>query len=128
MITKRLYFLDAVRAFAILMMLQGHFIDSLIDPIYRNLENPFYATWNYFRGITAPTFYTITGLVFCYLLFKAKEKGDTQKRIKKGLSRGLMLILVGYSLRINFIAWLFGYFDTYFLVILVILVRRYKSI
>ena len=117
MITKRLYFLDAVRAFAILMMLQGHFIDSLIDPIYRNLENPFYATWNYFRGITAPTFYTITGLVFCYLLFKAKEKGDTQKRIKKGLSRGLMLILVGYSLRINFIAWLFGYFDTYFLVI-----------
>jgi hypothetical protein len=99
------------------MMLQGHFVDTLINPIYRNLQNPIYATWNYFRGITAPTFYTITGLVFCYLLFKAKEKGDTKQRIKKGLSRGLMLIVVGYTLRISFIDWLFGYFDPYFLVI-----------
>ena len=114
---KRLFFLDAVRAFAILMMLQGHFIDTLLNPIYRNDSSLAYNIWNYFRGITAPTFFTITGLVFCYLLFKAQDKGDTKKRIKKGLTRGVMLIVVGYTLRIDFKGWLFGYFDSYFLVI-----------
>lgn len=52
----RLFFLDAVRAFAILMMLQGHFIDSLLNPIYRDTSNTVYNVWAYFRGITAPTF------------------------------------------------------------------------
>lgn len=99
------------------MMLQGHFIDTLIQPIYRDHKYLAYSIWNYFRGITAPTFFTITGLVFCYLLFKAQDKGDTKKRIKKGLTRGLMLIVVGYTLRISFIDWLYGYFDPYFLVI-----------
>ena len=114
---KRLFFLDAVRAFAILMMLQGHFIDTLLNPIYRNESSIVYNIWNYFRGITAPTFFTITGLVFCYLLFKAQEKGNTKKRITKGLTRGVMLIIVGYTLRISFLDWFFGYFNSYFLVI-----------
>ena len=114
---KRLFFLDAVRAFAILMMLQGHFIDTLLNPIYRNTDNAAFNIWNYFRGITAPTFFTITGLVFCYLLFKAQDKGDTKKRIKKGLTRAVMLIVVAYTLRISFIDWLYGYFDPYFLVV-----------
>ncbi len=114
---KRLFFLDSVRAFAILMMLQGHFIDTLLNPVYRNESSIVYNIWNYFRGITAPTFFTITGLVFCFLLFKAKEKGNTKKRLKKGLTRGIMLIIVGYSLRISFWDWLSGYFNSYFLVI-----------
>ena len=78
---KRLFFLDAVRAFAILMMLQGHFIDTMLLPTYRDMYSLPYIIWSYFRGITAPTFFTITGLVFCYLLFKAEQKGDTKKRI-----------------------------------------------
>ena len=41
----RLFFLDAVRAFAILMMLQGHFIDALLQPIYRDKTNAIYNTW-----------------------------------------------------------------------------------
>jgi uncharacterized membrane protein len=114
---KRLFFLDAVRAFAILMMLQGHFIDTMLLPAYRDLSSLPYSIWNYFRGITAPTFFTITGLVFCYLLFKAEQKGDTKKRIKKGLTRGIMLLVVGYSLRVNLKDWFFGYFNTYFLTV-----------
>ncbi|MGK0253485.1 MAG: putative membrane protein [Mariniflexile sp.] len=115
--TSRLYFIDAVRAFAILMMLQGHFIDTLIDPVYRNTAYTAYNVWSYFRGITAPTFFTISGLVFTYLLLRANQKGDDQKRIKKGLFRGFLLIIIGYSLRINILSWLTGYFNTYFLVI-----------
>lgn len=115
--STRLYFLDAVRAFAILMMLQGHFIDTLLNPVWRDSSYLAYNIWSYFRGVTAPTFFTISGLVFLYLLLKAKDKGTDNKRIKKGLTRGLMLLGIGYLLRISFSNWLSGYFDTYFLVI-----------
>jgi len=115
--TNRLYFIDAVRAFAILMMLQGHFIDTLLDPIYRDTSQQVYKLWSYFRGITAPTFFTISGLVFAYLLLRAYAKGDDLPRIKKGLFRGSLLIVIGYSLRVNLVSWFQGYFDTYFLVI-----------
>uniref|UniRef100_UPI004049FABD heparan-alpha-glucosaminide N-acetyltransferase domain-containing protein n=1 Tax=Gelidibacter sp. TaxID=2018083 RepID=UPI004049FABD len=115
--SARLYFLDAVRAFAILMMLQGHFIDTLLNPVWRDDSYLAYNIWSYFRGVTAPTFFTISGLVVLYLLLKAKEKGNDKKRIKKGLTRGIMLIGIGYLLRVSFGSWLTGYFDTYFLVI-----------
>lgn len=114
---NRLYFIDAVRAFAILMMLQGHFIDTLLNPIFRNPNSLYYNTWSYFRGITAPVFFTISGLVFAYLLLRAYKKGDDKARIKKGLFRGLLLILIGYSLRINILNWLSGNFNSYVLVI-----------
>lgn len=114
---KRLYFIDAVRAFAILMMLQGHFIDTLLSPMYRDETNTIYVVWKYFRGITAPVFFTISGLVFSYLLLRSYAKGEDKFRIKKGILRGLLLLGIGYSLRINILAWLTGYFSSYVLVI-----------
>ena len=113
---KRLYFIDAIRAFAILMMLQGHFIDTLLAVEYRDPNNLAYDTWTYFRGITAPVFFTISGLIFTYLLLKAKEKGTLNHRMQKGVIRGLMLIGIGYALRIPVFRWLTGSFGTYFMV------------
>ena len=115
--TKRLYFIDAVRAFAILMMLQGHFIDTLLDPAYRDQSHVAYRTWEYFRGITAPAFFTISGLIFSYLLIKAKHSGDAEKRMQKGLVRGVMLIGIGYLLRVPIFEWFIGKFNNYFLII-----------
>lgn len=115
--SKRLYFIDIIRAFAILMMLQGHFIDTLLDPNYRDLTLKPYAIWYYFRGITAPTFFTISGLIFTYLLLKAKVKGQEILRIRKGITRGLFLIFVGYLIRIPIFQWLSGSFKSYFLVV-----------
>ena len=99
------------------MMLQGHFIDTLLAIEYRDPDNIAYSTWLYFRGITAPVFFTISGLIFTYLLTKAKEKGTLSMRIRKGLVRGLMLIGIGYALRIPIFRWLTGNFGTYFMVI-----------
>ena len=115
--SNRLYFIDAVRAFAITMMLQGHFIDTLLDPVYRDQSYTLYNVWEYFRGNTAPTFFTISGLVFMYLLLKAKTKGNDGFRMRKGINRGLLLLFIGYTLRINFYDWFQGKFYTYFLVI-----------
>lgn len=98
---NRLYFIDAIRAWAILMMLQGHFIDGLLDNVYRNDENLIYILWKYFRGITAPVFFTVSGFIFTYLLIRVPLKGFENPRIKKGLKRGLELLIIGYLLRIN---------------------------
>jgi len=106
-----------VRAFAILMMLQGHFIDTLLEVDYRDASHVIYRIWRYFRGITAPTFFTISGLIFTYLLLRAKARGEDQFRMRKGLIRGLMLIGIGYLLRIPIFEWFLGIFDTYFLVV-----------
>jgi uncharacterized membrane protein len=115
--TKRLFFIDAVRAFAILMMLQGHFIDALLEVRFRSNEYTAFTIWSYFRGITAPTFFTISGLIFTYLLIKAKQKGEEGFRIKKGLIRGIMLIGIGYLLRIPILMWFEGKFNTYWLAV-----------
>lgn len=115
--TNRLFFIDAVRAFAILMMLQGHFIDTLLNPVYRNSSHPAFQIWSYFRGITAPTFFTISGLIFLYLLLRAKDKGEDRHRVKKGLYRGLLLMAIGYMLRIDVFGWIRGDFRSYFFVI-----------
>jgi len=98
---NRLFFIDAMRAWAILMMLQGHFIDGLLDPIYRDVSNPVYNVWLYFRGITAPVFFTVSGFIFTYLLIRVPQNGMENPRVSKGIRRGLQLLLIGYLLRLN---------------------------
>lgn len=97
----RLYFIDALRAFAILMMLQGHFISGLLDPTYKDTSNSIYNFWVYCRGFTAPVFFTITGWVFSFLLLRSPTQGKNNPRIKKGLKRTLELLIWGYLLRLN---------------------------
>ncbi|WP_317045390.1 heparan-alpha-glucosaminide N-acetyltransferase domain-containing protein [Arenibacter nanhaiticus] len=98
----RLYFIDAIRAWAILMMLQGHFVDGLLDNAYRVDSNVFYTVWKYFRGITAPVFFTVSGFIFTYLLIKGDAFGLSNPRVQKGIKRGLSLLFIGYLLRLNF--------------------------
>jgi uncharacterized membrane protein len=102
--TSRLYFLDAIRAFAILMMLQGHFVHSLLGDVYRDKSNIVYTIWEYFRGMTAPTFFTITGFIFTYLLLKQDTKGIDNPRVLKGVKRAVKVIFWGYLLRLSFYA------------------------
>ena len=94
--SQRLYFLDALRAFAILMMLQGHFISGILDPVLKDSQNNFYSFWLYCRGFTAPIFFTVTGWIVYFLLLKNTTQGLRNPRIKKGLKRGVELILWGY--------------------------------
>lgn len=97
------------------MMLQGHFISSLLANEFRDSTNSAYVIWEYFRGITAPTFFTVTGFVFLFLVLKQKEKGWDNIRVKKGIIRGLKLIAWGYILRFGIGGLLMGYYhDSYF--------------
>ncbi|WP_108869740.1 heparan-alpha-glucosaminide N-acetyltransferase domain-containing protein [Aquimarina aquimarini] len=99
---NRLHFLDAIRAFAILMMLQGHFVHCLLGNVYRDQNSFGYTFWEYFRGMTAPTFFTITGFIFTYLLLKQEKVGIDNPRVVKGIKRGVKVIFYGYLLRLSF--------------------------
>ena len=106
-----------MRAWAILMMLQGHFIDGLLGDAFRDNADWGYSFWKYFRGITAPVFFTVSGFIFTYLLIRVPEKGLENPRIKKGIRRGLQLVFIGYLLRSNLFGILQGkLYDSFFLV------------
>lgn len=96
----RLKFIDMARSIAILLMLEGHFIDEVLDPVYRNLDYPVYATWLYIRGFTGAMFLTVTGIVFVYLLLNNRiEPYFRNVRVKKGFKRVLELLFWGYLLQ-----------------------------
>lgn len=99
------------------MMLQGHFVDGLLGDAFRDNADIGYSSWKYFRGMTAPVFFTVSGFIFTYLLIRVPQKGFENPRIRKGLRRGLQLVLFGYLLRSNIFGLLQGkIYDSFFLV------------
>jgi uncharacterized membrane protein len=96
---KRIVFLDVIRAYAIIMMLQGHFVDTMMAPQYRDTNNWFYATWYFFRGMTAPIFFFVSGAIFVFLLLKDNRPWPENQRAKKGLRRVGLLLFLGYVLK-----------------------------
>lgn len=97
---KRLKFIDVARTIAILLMLEGHFIDSMLAMAYRDEANSIYSTWHFIRGFTAPMFFTVTGLVFAYLLTRRNDEPFFKNiRVKKGFRRGFELIFWGYFIQ-----------------------------
>lgn len=97
---QRLNFIDMARSVAILLMLEGHFVDFLLSDAYRDLSNPIFSTWLFIRGFTAPIFLTVTGLVFVYLLLNNRNEPYFKNiRIKKGFKRALELVFWGFLLQ-----------------------------
>jgi len=110
----RIVFIDVLRAYAILMMLQGHFVDTLLAEPYRQADSWLYYCWSFLRGMTAPIFFTVTGLVFVYLLLRSGTAWSDNKRVGKGLRRGLYLIGVGYALKLCLPQLLSGHISSWF--------------
>ena len=111
---QRLHFLDALRAFALIMMLQGHFISGLLDIEGVDTVHWSYRFWKYCRGFTAPIFFTITGWVFTHLLLKEEKKQGTNPRIRKGIRRSIELVFWGYLLRLNLPSLFYGHINSSF--------------
>ncbi len=100
--SKRLIFIDVMRAYAILMMIQGHWIDAMIEPFYRDHSNFFFSLWDQMRGITAPVFFFSSGTIFSYLLLRKNLPIRENDRFFKGIKRVFTLLVIGYLLRFNF--------------------------
>jgi uncharacterized membrane protein len=112
---ERLKFIDMARSIAILLMLQGHFITLTYfdyETMHHDLNNlgdsgsMWFNLFDRIRGFTAPLFFSITGLVFVYLL--AKPSSQTQKvsffkieRVQKGIKRAFTILIWAYFIQIN---------------------------
>lgn len=96
---KRIIYVDIMRAFAVIMMIQGHTVDTFLAEEYRTMESVGYSIWHTMRGFTAPIFMFTAGMIFTYLLKSDHYEFSKNPRVKKGLKRGLMLIAIGYLLR-----------------------------
>jgi len=110
---NRLVFIDIARSIAILMMLEGHFIVMALSENYRGNEYLLYDIWRFTRGLTAPLFFTVSGLVFTYLLVRNNVNFFANKRVKKGVIRSFKLILWGYALQLNLVYLIQGEFSGY---------------
>lgn len=107
----RLRFIDMARSIAILLMLEGHFIEHTFagfKPMVALVKangtsgNVFFDWWYFMKGFTAPMFFSVTGVVFVYLLARNKEAGFWKiPRVKKGFKRSLELLFWGYMLQLN---------------------------
>ena len=103
---SRLIFIDIARSFAILLMLEGHFIDLTLGAQYRSPDPHFvnpnflvYDIWHLIRGYTSPMFLTMTGMVITYLFYANNDKSYRENdRVKKGFRRLLELLFWGYLL------------------------------
>lgn len=101
----RLKFIDMARSIAILLMLEGHFIDWTLGSNFRSevkFADPDFIVhdvWLTIRGYTSPMFLTMTGMVFVYLLYMNQQSGFFQnQRVRKGFRRVLELLFWGYFL------------------------------
>ncbi len=97
--SKRIIYVDIMRAFAVIMMIQGHTVDTFLAEEFRSMDSIGYAIWHTMRGFTAPIFMFTSGMIFTYLLKPDHYDFFENPRIKKGLKRGFLLILIGYLLR-----------------------------
>lgn len=96
---QRIIFIDLLRAFAVIQMVQGHTVDVLLANEFRSYESLSYSIWHFMRGMTAPIFMFTSGTVFTYLFRLVDEPFENNPRVIKGLKRVLLLLTIGYLLR-----------------------------
>ena len=91
---ERLTFIDVMRGYAILMMLQGHTVNVALAEKWRDPSYPVFAVWYYMTGLTAPTFFFAAGFIFAFLMARGEEKGG--QRLQKGFKRFGSLMVLGW--------------------------------
>ncbi|MCX6174102.1 MAG: heparan-alpha-glucosaminide N-acetyltransferase domain-containing protein [Ignavibacteriales bacterium] len=96
---QRIIFLDLMRALAVLMMIQGHTIDTFLGDQYRTFDSNIYDIWFTLRGFTAPIFMFVSGVTFTYLLRSQSLPFFENPRVNKGVHRFIILLVIGYLLR-----------------------------
>lgn len=99
------------------MMLQGHFVDTMLHPDFRSKEYTLYYIWEFMRGMTAPIFFFTTGLIFVFLLLKQNPNPYKNKRVVKGIRRGFYIIAIGYLLHLNFFALLAMVYSNWYIAV-----------
>lgn len=106
----RVHALDVIRLFAMLLMIQGHTLDALVDPAQIPWNEPHWKLWVHMRGLTAPLFLMISGAVSAFGL-RYEDNGQLREgTLKRRFKTGLTVMLIGYWMvfpanRLDDLAW-----------------------
>jgi len=95
---QRLDFLDAVRFTAMVLMIQGHTLDSLVRSDIINLAVAPWSQWNDLRGLTAPMFLLLSGIVGCLTLDRGSDGKVSKRRLRRRVLWGFGIMGLGYAL------------------------------
>ncbi|MEJ5286117.1 MAG: hypothetical protein CH6_4365 [Candidatus Kapaibacterium sp.] len=95
--SQRLVFLDLMRVIAMVMMILGHSFFDLVRPNYVDISQFPWNIWDFVRGLTAPVFLVVSGIVQVFA--NKRIEGKLPKEIVyKRLRTALLLIFLGYFL------------------------------
>ena len=98
----RLLFIDMARSMAIILMLEGHFTGAALANEYRDNKYILYNIWHNIHGLTSPLFFTVTGVIFVYLISGNNSISFFKNyRVKKGFKRVLELLFWGYFIQLD---------------------------
>ena len=97
--TGRLLFVDAARAIAVLLMIQGHVISVLLTPEYQATEAA--KAWLFVRGLTSCTFFFLSGFSFAVATARKWEEYRLPTwSLFRRLTRYLALLAFAYAMHL----------------------------
>lgn len=101
---SRLVFVDLLRGWATIVMIEVHVFNAFIIPAMK--DTGWYGLLNYVNGLVAPTFIFVAGFVFVYV---SERKIDDFRNYGKLFWRQIYRIaqiwIVGYLLHLPFFSW-----------------------
>lgn len=81
-------------------MIEGHTVDAVLSPVYKDGASVIFQFWTFFRGLTAPFFFFSAGLAF--VVATVKDDGGflrvTSKARFRRIRRIVALLSLGYLL------------------------------
>jgi uncharacterized membrane protein len=101
---SRIQFIDFLRGFAVIVMVIGHSLDSVLSQELRTSE--LFGYYNVMRGFTAPLFLFVAGFAFLVATRKRWEEYRVLSRpLKKRVVKMSGLILIGYAMHFPFFSF-----------------------
>ena len=95
----RLILVDLARVLAIFFMIQGHSLDVLLAPAYR--EGALFDVWLFLRGLTAPLFFILSGVSFTMATIgKWEEYSRVSWKLFRRIGRFAFFVALGYAMHL----------------------------
>jgi uncharacterized membrane protein len=96
---SRLIVVDFARVLAIIFMVQGHTLDVLLAPTYR--QGAVFTSWLFLRGLTAPMFFTLSGVAFALSTMRRWDVySELSPSVVRRLRRFGFYIVLGYVMHL----------------------------
>lgn len=92
----RIHVLDFLRLSAILLMIQGHTLDALLDPARLDLSAFHWQVWVHLRGLTAPMFMMVSGAATVLGIRYDAEGRLARALVWRRIRTAFMVIGIGY--------------------------------